>query len=300
MSENNNPDSWLDQTHVHFQQAIDYKEAGLLAAALHECDAALHIDSIMSEAHNLRGVILQELGHLNEAIKSYEKAIQFEPSFEEAVTNLAEAYNMRGVILEEMGRIPEAIKAYKQAILYEPGLYEAKDNLNKLIVTYKDRQFYQDGRELITIATFLYPNEAYIQKAKLEAGGVLSFVADDYVSTMNWLYTTAIDGVKLQVEISDIERALEILDRKADINDICEEANDTSNDETRCPECESINLNYYTFEPRLVFLSWVLILILAFTFIVATQSFALPFIKRKWKCGDCGYSWKSDQRKSTE
>lgn len=138
-----------------------------------------------------------------------------------------------------------------------------------------------DKIELVTIATFSYPTEAYIPHTKLESEGVWSFVADADTVTMNWLYSNAIGGVKLQVRGDDVERALEILNRKPEMipTDDIEDAEEAET--VTCPTCQSTNTRFETYETRLVFLSWLLL------------NFPLPFFKRRWTCRDCGHIWKA-------
>ncbi len=131
--------------------------------------------------------------------------------------------------------------------------------------------------DIVTIATFSYPMEAEIARGKLESEGIWAFVADDYMVTMNWLYSNAVGGVKLQVRESDTENALQILNQSSPIS---EEPFDEEYDQPTCPRCMSHSTQYQIFESRLVFLSWLLL------------TFPLPFVKRKWKCMECGFSWK--------
>jgi len=74
------------------------------------------------------------------------------------------------------------------------------------------------SQRLVTIATFSFPQEAYIFKTKLESQGIKSYVADEYIVTMMWLYSTAVGGVKLKVREADKARALRIISKKKPIH----------------------------------------------------------------------------------
>ena len=75
----------------HLDQAYSsYEDSEELEKALLECDAALELDPYLVEAHNLRGILLEELGRPTEAIKAYKQAIQLDPSFTEAKDNLSD------------------------------------------------------------------------------------------------------------------------------------------------------------------------------------------------------------------
>ena len=57
-----------------------------------------------------------------------------------------------------------------------------------------------------TIATFLYPHQAHLAKAKLESEGIDVFLKDELM-----MYSLAVEGIKLQVEEHHVEHALRIL-----------------------------------------------------------------------------------------
>ncbi len=64
---------------------------------------------------------------------------------------------------------------------------------------------------LVTIASFSFPHEAHIARAKLDSEGIPAVLADEFTISMQWLYSNALGGVKVQVPPSCAERALEIL-----------------------------------------------------------------------------------------
>ncbi len=66
-------------------------------------------------------------GRAQEALKSYDEAIKYDP-------DLAEAHLGRGVVLElAFGRLDEAEAEYRKAILLKPTLAEAHNNLGQLL-----------------------------------------------------------------------------------------------------------------------------------------------------------------------
>ncbi|MBM3155861.1 MAG: DUF2007 domain-containing protein [Chloroflexi bacterium] len=73
------------------------------------------------------------------------------------------------------------------------------------------------SQKLVTIATFRFPQEAYIFKAKLESRDIQSFIEDEYIITMMWLYSTAVGGVKLKVRESDEAEALKIIGQERSV-----------------------------------------------------------------------------------
>lgn len=80
----------------HLEKAYALREQSRLLEALEKCETAVRIDSGLAEAHNLRGLILDELGRTDEAIASYREALRLDPNFEDAQENLREIEIERG------------------------------------------------------------------------------------------------------------------------------------------------------------------------------------------------------------
>ena len=76
------------------------------------------------------------------------------------------------------------------------------------------------SQRLVTIATFSFPQEAYIFKTKLESQGIQSYIEDEYIVTMMWLYSVAVGGVKLKVRESDKAAALEIISQETRVHEV--------------------------------------------------------------------------------
>ena len=81
-------------------------------------------------AWNNRGIALYKSGSYEDAIASYDKALQFKPDYHEAWHN-------RGNALADLGRYEDAIASYDKALQYKPNepLYlkwrdKALDKLN--------------------------------------------------------------------------------------------------------------------------------------------------------------------------
>ena len=68
--------------------AYAYEDRGDYAPALAEVERALQAEPDLAEAHNLRGLLLEELDRNDEALVAYRMAVQIDPSFAEAAENL--------------------------------------------------------------------------------------------------------------------------------------------------------------------------------------------------------------------
>jgi len=75
-----------------------------------------------AEAHSNLGGILNDLGHLKEALASQRRALEIRPSFPEAYNNLANT-------LQGLGRLDDAVATYRRALDIKPDYAEAHGNL---------------------------------------------------------------------------------------------------------------------------------------------------------------------------
>jgi hypothetical protein len=64
---------------------------------------------------------------------------------------------------------------------------------------------------VVTLRQFLTVQEAVMAKSILDSAGIESFLADENVISMNWLWSNALGGVKLQVRKADVAVASELL-----------------------------------------------------------------------------------------
>ncbi len=90
-----------------------YMRRGEPRLALDLFTRAVEIQPDFAEAHNNRGVVLQELKRWDEALQSYERAIALAPTYVDALYN-------RGVVLGELKRWEEALQSYDRALAIEP------------------------------------------------------------------------------------------------------------------------------------------------------------------------------------
>jgi hypothetical protein len=119
-----------------------------------------------------------------------------------------------------------------------------------------------------TISTFSKPEEAHLFRTRLEAAGIPAFVQDEHLVQMDWLYSNAIGGVRVQIADNDLDAAREFL--AADTPQSCPEAADVV-----CPACGSHHTSPDELPRRIAFLS-----LLVF-------NFPLLFTRRRWRCSSC-------------
>lgn len=124
-----------------------------------------------------------------------------------------------------------------------------------------------------TVLSFSLPIEAHVARTKLESEGIECHIADEHIVRMDWFYSNAVGGVKLQVREEDFEVALEALSHRPPLEVVQAE------DHNACPKCRSISVDYDTPVRRFAFLA----LFLGLPF---------PYLRRKLKCHSCGHVWK--------
>lgn len=136
------------------------------------------------------------------------------------------------------------------------------------------------------VITFIYPHEAHLAKAGLEAEGIAVVITDELTAQVNNFYSTAIGGVKLMVKQEDVERAYHILKEAGFINEpepkrervklaVFSKAHSTT-----CPYCNSNNVSKKKTPGYIVLLSFLLLHI------------PLPFMRKTYHCFDCLKEWK--------
>ena len=125
---------------------------------------------------------------------------------------------------------------------------------------------------MITAARFSFPYEAHIARAKLESEGIPAVVADEHTINMQWLYSDALGGVKVQVPESLLACAQEILAHD-DSEVVVEQEGE---DLLCCPVCGSEQAELQIRGRRPAF------------FVFAVLQFPFWPFRRQVKCEACG------------
>src|SRR5215207_2944578 len=110
---------------------------------------------------------------------------------------------------------------------------------------------------LVTVATFTSPWEAQLARARLEAEGIESMIADEHVVRLDWAISNAVGGVKLQVRKEDAESAAAALTSGNALPEIYL-VTDEEAARRRCPGCNSDNLTFERWSRLAFFGTWLL------------------------------------------
>ena len=126
---------------------------------------------------------------------------------------------------------------------------------------------------MITVATFSKPEEAHLFRMRLEAAGIPAFVQDEHIVQMDWFYSNAIGGVRVQIADEDVPVAKEFLGADSEQKPV--DAVDVL-----CPACGSSDTQPDERPRRLAFLSLLLF------------SFPLLLSRHRWRCHSCGHAFR--------
>jgi len=125
---------------------------------------------------------------------------------------------------------------------------------------------------LITVSRYSFPYEAHIAKTRLDSEGIPSFIVDEHTINMQWLYSNALGGVRLQVPEAYAEVALAVLAENRE-KDLAEEHGIEAK---VCPHCGSSDTEFYQIGRRWAFLAFL------------GLGFPLFPVKDGIKCKQCG------------
>jgi tetratricopeptide (TPR) repeat protein len=244
--------SWIVEARKRLEQAyVYYEQTERSPQVLAECDAAIAIDPGLAEAHNLRGIALEELERPEEAMFAYRQALKLDPGLTEAQANLAtmadacledatelyqaerepelalklclvaleidpdcvEGHNLHAVILEQLHRPAEALAAYRRAAELDPYNEGVAENLAGL----EDElaSLVAPG-QLVTIARVSHPATGDVLKSKLQAVGIEAVLLDHDIVGQVWTWGQVVGGVRLVVRRKDLDAALDALGIRAE------------------------------------------------------------------------------------
>jgi Putative prokaryotic signal transducing protein len=64
---------------------------------------------------------------------------------------------------------------------------------------------------MVVVARFSKPEEAHLLRMRLEAGGIQAFIRDENTIQIDWLYSNALGGVRVEVAEEDEAATRELL-----------------------------------------------------------------------------------------
>lgn len=148
---------------------------------------------------------------------------------------------------------------------------------------------------LVTVMTFRHVHEAELARTALEAEGIRAIVLDRFAGDR--IFHAATDGVRLQVDESDVEAADAVLNRLGDAELIAPgDAQPWQPPET-CPNCGAPDVarrqKWVAFAVVAAFVFAIAYMqdatLLGFYIVAACAIFVL--VAASWRCRQCGHTW---------
>jgi hypothetical protein len=132
---------------------------------------------------------------------------------------------------------------------------------------------------LVTVATFSYPWEAELARARLASDGVEAMVTDEHLSRL--YCSNMVGGIKLRVRSDEADRAVVLLREAHPLPQIYLVTEEDA-DLRRCPECRSENLDFERWSRVGLVGSWLLL------------GIPLPLPRNRWVCRACRSEWREE------
>ncbi len=137
--------------------------------------------------------------------------------------------------------------------------------------------------QLVTVGAFIMPYEADIARSLLESEKIPAFLMDYRTIYIDWLYSLALGGIKVQVHKKDFALANEI------IQDALIEGQHQAKEHSEgiCPSCGSTKTSAAVLGRQWAVLTW----------LIVGMPLVLPWIRLR--CSACRHTWR-DLHQSSE
>jgi tetratricopeptide (TPR) repeat protein len=133
---------------AYWKKYLHNKDVRLIESTRAPCEQALHLDEKLSAAHECLGTVAAGTGHYEEAVMEFQRAIDSEPTNDDAFTGLARAY-------ERLGKPADAERTYRRAIDLRPQYWGGYNSLG----TFYFRQMqYPRAAEMFSKVVALVPD----------------------------------------------------------------------------------------------------------------------------------------------
>jgi hypothetical protein len=135
-------------------------------------------------------------------------------------------------------------------------------------------------RELVTIRRYRDLSEALVARAVVESAGIYCFLKDENFARLEWQISNLIGGIRLQVDVQDVEAAETILSQP--IPNEFSIPDQPGFIQPRCPRCTSTDITWERQGRKAALASLYLF------------SFPLPRGSESWHCNSCDLRWAED------
>ena len=133
--------------------------------------------------------------------------------------------------------------------------------------------------KLEIIARFSDLPSAGLAQSILESAGIPCFLDNQYTIGVNWLYLNAVGGVKLKVNQSNTEEAIELLKNQNEPVKFSDQTEEGMLPDSACPSCGDTDIVPVDYRRKFAALSLLLM-------------FPLIFFGKRYRCNKCGHKFK--------
>lgn len=130
---------------------------------------------------------------------------------------------------------------------------------------------------VITLWRYRDLPEALLVLGKLQAEGIECFLADENVVRLDWFWSNAVGGIRLQLLQENAAIAMEVLGEGIPATLSAEEPGQEYI-QPRCPKCNSLDVKFEEYSGVTLFVLYIF-------------NFPLPIYSNYWRCEDCGQKW---------
>jgi hypothetical protein len=132
-------------------------------------------------------------------------------------------------------------------------------------------------RALVTIRRYRDLSEAIVARSMLESAGIYVFLSDENLVRLDWQVSNFVGGIRLQVEGSDEQAALDILSQS--IPTYIPFDGDDEFVQPRCPRCASTDITFEGASRGAALAS------------LSVLAIPLPLGRETWLCHACEARW---------
>jgi tetratricopeptide (TPR) repeat protein len=133
---------------AYWRKYRDEKDPRWVQSSRESCEHALRLDDKLAAAHECLGTLYTATGLYERAVPEFERALQAEPTNDDAYRGLARAY-------ERLGKFSQAEKTYRQAIDLRPHYWATYSWLGAF---YYSRTRYHEAAEMFSKVISLAPD----------------------------------------------------------------------------------------------------------------------------------------------
>lgn len=156
----------------------------------------------------------------------------------------------------------------------------ARRHLEPPLIEHGEESQPPEFRQLVTIRRYRDLTEAQIAQSLLESEGIQSWIQNENLVRVDWMYSNAVRGIRLQIAQEDESRAKETLDGQTPPTIVFDGKSEFV--QPTCPTCGSRDISSIGSVLYPIFAS------------APVESASLPADGDSWHCNGCDATWQEN------